>query len=45
MFDMAHYTLPNLSSETTNPLSLLLVTKPPIYLPYNLLDLIESNTK
>jgi hypothetical protein len=38
MFEMAHHTLPNLSSETTSPLPILLVTEPPGHPPHNLHD-------
>jgi len=38
MFEMAHHTLPNLSSETTSALPILLVTEPPEHPPHNLHD-------
>jgi hypothetical protein len=38
MFELAHHTLPNLSSETTSPLPILLVTEPPGHPPHNLHD-------
>jgi hypothetical protein len=38
MFEMAHHTLPNLLSETTSPLPILLVTEPPGHPPHNLPD-------
>jgi len=38
MFDMAYYTLPTISSETTSSLPILLVTEPPGHPPHNLHD-------
>jgi hypothetical protein len=38
MFEMAYHTLPNLSSETTSPVPILLVTEPPGHPPLNTLD-------
>jgi hypothetical protein len=38
MFEIAHHTLPNLSSETIGPLPILLVTEPPRHPPYILHD-------
>ena len=35
MFEMAHHIIPNLSSETTGPLPILLVTEPPGHPPLN----------
>jgi hypothetical protein len=38
MFEMAYHTLPNLSSEATSPVSILLVTEPPEHPPLNTHD-------
>jgi hypothetical protein len=38
MLEMAHHTLPSLSSEATSALPILLVTEPPGHPPYNLYD-------
>jgi hypothetical protein len=39
MFEITYYTLPNLLSEATSAVPILLVTEPPRHPPYNLYNI------